>query len=375
MDAMSHRLAGRYQVTLRANLEHGLAAPDGAATALGRQALKLGLDTAGLVQLHDQALVAVMFPDHPPGSGDGTIEKAGAFLRRALVPVLNAALAAPPAAAPAAVPLSRLAERAAAQRRLKREVARREALKASLKESQQRSRDVLEQSRLMQTQMRRMSHRILCVQEEERKRISRELHDEISQVLTSINVRLAALKLEAAANTGGLKRRIASTQRLVIRSVAAVHEFARQLRPAMLDDLGLVPTLLAYAKDVGNRTGLRISLKTSPAGRIETLSGFKRTVLYRIAQEALANVVRHAEASEVKVVVQADANAVVMEIADNGKSFDVARVLGARRYRRLGILGMRERAEMAGGTFAIESAPGKGTTVRVRLPLRNGTKA
>ena len=99
----------------------------------------------------------------------------------------------------------------------------------------------------------------------------------------------------------------------------------------------------------------------------------KRTVLYRVAQEALTNVARHAHASRVKVSIQKLRGVVRMEIQDNGKSFEVERVLSAKRNKRLGLLGMRERVEMVGGSFAVESAPGQGTTIRAQIPFGNGT--
>jgi len=275
---------------------------------------------------------------------------------------------------PSKAPHPRTVELTAAKQRLKQETARRQAAEVALKASRRHYGQLLARSHLMQEQLRHLSHQILLAQEEERKHISRELHDEISQILTGINVRLAALKRETTVNAGGLKRRIASTQRLVEKSVAAVHHFARELRPAMLDDLGLIPTLLAYMKDLGKRTGLQIRFTTSTAARIEQLDSLRRTVLYRVAQEALTNVAKHAQASLVKVSIQIQPGAICMEVSDNGKSFSVDDALGARRRRRLGLLGMRERAEMVGGTFAIESAPGKGTTIRVQVPLRNGAK-
>ena len=220
-----------------------------------------------------------------------------------------------------------------------------------------------------------MSHQILLVQEEERKHISRELHDDISQLLTGINVRLATLKMEATANTGNLRKKISKTQRLVEKSVNAVHRFARELRPAMLDDLGLVPALLAFMKEFGKRTGLQIRFTAMTADKIEQLSNLKRTMLYRVAQEALTNVTKHARASLAKVSIRIQPGGICMEISDNGKSFDVKHALGSRRRGALGILGMRERVELIGGTFAIASVQGKGTSVSVRIPLRNGIKA
>ena len=115
---------------------------------------------------------------------------------------------------------------------------------------------LLEKSERLQEQLRRLSRQVLSAQEEERKEISRELHDVIAQTLTGINVRLAALKKEASLNTSGLDRNIARTQRLVEKSVDIVHRFARELRPAVLDDLGLIPALQSFMKNFGARTGL-----------------------------------------------------------------------------------------------------------------------
>lgn len=260
-------------------------------------------------------------------------------------------------------------------RRLQRETLRRKAAESELKESRQHYNRLLEQSLLMQSQLRLLSHRLLLAQEEERKYISRELHDEISQILTSINVRLATLKTEAAANSGNLNRKIATTQRLVEKSVAAVHRFARKLRPAMLDDLGLVPALLAFMKDFGKRTGIRIDFSSVPTERIGQLDSVKRTVLYRVAQEALTNVEKHANAARIRFLLQLEQDVVRMEICNDGNAFDVERELNARRRKRLGILGMRERVEMVGGEFAITSSLELGTSVIVKIPLGDSEKA
>ena len=131
----------------------------------------------------------------------------------------------------------------------------------------------------------------VLAQEEERKEISRELHDEIVQTLTGINVQLATLKLEAGANKKSLSKHISYTQRLVERSVDIVHQFARGLRPTLLDDLGLIPALHAYLKAYTRRTGLQVGFSTF-AG-VEKLGNEKRTVLYRVAQAALMNISQH----------------------------------------------------------------------------------
>src|SRR5207253_10194527 len=153
--------------------------------------------------------------------------------------------------------------------------------------------------------------------------ISRELHDVVAQTLTTINVRLANLKKEAALNTHGLERSIARTQRLVEESVKIVHRFARELRPTVLDDLGLIPALHTFMKNFRAQTGIRVSLSAFAA--VEQVNGDKRTVLYRLAQEALTNVARHAQASQVEVRIQKLDGALCMQIQDNGKGFHVER--------------------------------------------------
>src|ERR1043165_10281850 len=144
------------------------------------------------------------------------------------------------------------------KRRLRQERVRRLAAEAALKESESHHDKSLAQARRLQEQMRRLSHQILTVQEEERKRISRELHDEIVQTLTGINVQLANLKAAATMNAKGLQRKIGSTQRLVEISVDIVHRFARDLRPTLLDDLGQIPALHSFMKDFPKQPGIHL---------------------------------------------------------------------------------------------------------------------
>ena len=256
-------------------------------------------------------------------------------------------------------------------RELRREIDRRQAVEKSLRESEQHYGRLLEQSRQMQEQLRLLSRQVLSTQEEERKKISRELHDVIAQTLTGINVRLAALKKEGTSNTRGLERSIARTQRLVQQSVDIVHQFARKLRPTALDDLGLIPALHTFMKHFRAETGIRVSLSAFAA--VEQLHGDKRTVLYRVAQEALTNVARHARASQVEVKLQKMGEAICMTITDDGKGFQTERVVRAKQGKRLGLLGMRERLEIVGGNFTVTSVPGKGTTVLAQIPLIDRT--
>jgi signal transduction histidine kinase len=134
-----------------------------------------------------------------------------------------------------------------------------------------------------------------------------------------------------------------------------------------LDDLGLIPALHSFMKNFTAQTGVHTHL-TAFAG-LEQLDTARRTILYRVAQEALTNVSRHAQASRVEVTIQKRPDGICMEIKDNGKSFSVERVLNAQGRNRLGLLGMRERLEMVGGRFEIKSALGQGTTVTAEIPF------
>jgi signal transduction histidine kinase len=151
--------------------------------------------------------------------------------------------------------------------------------------------------------------------------------------------------------------------------VVVVHQFARELRPAVLDDLGLIPALRTFMKNFTAQTGVRTHL-TAFAG-VEHLDTVGRTVLFRVAQEALTNVARHAKASSVEVSIHKLPDCICMKIKDDGKSFQVQRLMQVKGSKRLGLLGMRERLEMIGGHFDVESAPGKGTTIQTQIPLGN----
>jgi len=365
------RLSRQYQAVLRKHLKRNRPAGLQPAKALGRRVISAGLETLDLARIHQQALIELVLPDYSPRVRDAMVRRAGTFFAEAITPIERTHRVAQENY----VRLDRLNERlhrrsaelAASNRQLKQEVAQRKLAEEALKESERHYGQLLEQSRQMQEQLRLLSRQLLSAQEEERKKISRELHDVIAQTLTTINVRLAALKKEAALNTKGLERSIARTQQLVEHSVDIVHRFARELRPTVLDDLGLIPALHTYMKSFREQTGIHVSL--SAFAELEQVNGDKRTVLYRVAQEALTNVARHAQASHAEVRIQKLEGAVCMKIKDNGRGFQEQRVLRAEKGNRLGLLGMKERLEMVGGDFTVTSAPGKGTTVRAQIPL------
>lgn len=364
-----------YRAALLRYLKQGAAVSLKPAMRLGRQAVDIGLETLDLAMIHEQALLALPAVSEPKAQ-KRTLLRARKFFAEAIVAMEETHRTALEANAN----LNRLnrglnlrtRDLATSNRQLKKEIARRQAVEKTLRKSEQHSRLLLDHSRHLQEQLRHLSRRILLAQEEERKRISRELHDVIAQMLTGINIRLAALKAEAAENTRGLGRKISRTQRLVEKSVDRVHRFARELRPAVLDDLGLVPALHSYLKIFAKETGIRTSL-TAFEG-LEKLSSAKRIVLYRVAQEALTNVACHSQASRVSVDIQRTANDVQMQIRDNGKTFDVDRAMRSGKIPHLGLLGMRERVEMVRGKFNIESKPGRGTVVQARIPFHNGDK-
>jgi PAS domain S-box-containing protein len=261
----------------------------------------------------------------------------------------------------------RLDALAVANRELTREIVRRQAVEKSLKKSEQHYALLFEQSRHMQDQLRLLSRQVMSAQEEERKKISRELHDVIAQTLTGINIQLAALKIKATLKSKGLERSIGRTQQLVVHSVNIIHRFARELRPTVLDDLGLIPALHAFMKTFSAETGIRVSLSAFAA--IKQVNSDKRTVLYRVAQEALTNVARHAQASRAEVTIRKLNGAICMAIKDNGKGFPQSQGRHDPEEKRLGLVGMRERLEMVGGSLTVTSAPGKGTTLLAKVPL------
>jgi len=242
--------------------------------------------------------------------------------------------------------------------KLEQEIIRRKTLEQALKTSEQ--------------QLRQLSHEILLTQEAERKRISRELHDTVLQTLVGISVHLASLTPKPADNPTSLRRKIKETQRLVEKSLAMVHRFAVELRPTVLDDLGLIPALHTFMKDFMKRTGVRARLTAYAAANQLPIN--QSAVLYRVALEALNNVAIHAQASAVEVQIKKLPDWICLTITDDGKSFDVKRVLRTKGNGRLGLLGMRERLQMIGGKFSIKSAPGHGTAVTARIPATTESK-
>ncbi len=370
-------LSRRYNDALQCFLKQCPGASLEPARELGRQAIRDGLETLDLARIHEIALTALVLPHFVPSRHDGLMSRAAQFFAEALTPIEETHRGAKEANTHLNNMIAALNERtrelAASVEELKLEIAQRTAMEESLRLSEQNSSALLVKSCDMQKELRMLSHKLLSVQEEERRRISRELHDVIAQTLSGINVRLATLKAEATTDGKNLQKKITSTQKLVERSVKIVHRFARELRPSVLDDLGLIPALQTYLKTFMEDTGIRVSLQAY--AEVEKAGENTRTALYRIAQEALSNVARHAKASRARVSIVQHEDLIRMEITDDGHGFEVEGTTGAsKKGNRLGLLGMRERIEMIGGTFCIESAPDRPTTVRVEVP-RSGKAA
>lgn len=208
--------------------------------------------------------------------------------------------------------------------------------------------------------------KVIKAQEEERKRIARELHDETSQSIASLMVGLKILEQE----TDGLERKhkIKELREMTSATMDKVRDLALELRPSSLDDLGLLPALEQYSKDFENRYGVKVDFQTVGFDGKRLLPE-KETALYRIIQEALSNIAKHSRATTAGVILEYSENMVKAIIEDDGRGFEMEKILESSDERKLGILGMEERAVLIGGKLSIESAPGAGTAVFVEIPV------
>lgn len=209
--------------------------------------------------------------------------------------------------------------------------------------------------------------KVITAQEEERKRIARELHDETSQALTSLMVGLKVI--EGSGSLQEVRERTADLRALAAATLKDIHDLALELRPSVLDDLGLVAALHRYVKEACPKMGLQVDLHISGMEGRRLRSEIETTV-YRIIQEALTNVAKHARANNVSVVLEHRNSHLVAIIEDDGLGFDPEEVLGtSAENRRLGLFGMQERASLIGGDLTVESTPGVGTSIYLKVPL------
>lgn len=222
----------------------------------------------------------------------------------------------------------------------------------------------LDEARVYHGQVQEMSSRILTAHEEERKRIARELHDDTAQAITSILVRLRLL--ERSAEGAEVLKNVEELRELTSGALDSVRRMAMDLRPASLDDLGLLPALQSYADQFSQSTPIALSLEVEGLGR--RLPRDIELVLYRVFQEALTNVSKHASAKTVLVQVKRRGNEVTLVIEDDGDGFDPGE-LSPTQGSGLGLFGMRERLTLVGGFVEVESEKGKGTRIAARVPL------
>jgi PAS domain S-box-containing protein len=222
----------------------------------------------------------------------------------------------------------------------------------------------LENSRV---QLRALTAHLQYIQEEEGKRIAREIHDELGQVLTGLNIELSELvsqisKLRNKTNRDSLLKKIQSMSNLLDNTLQALRRIITELRPGILDDLGLVPALEWQAQEFQERTGIKCDFSSENID----LDRERSTAIFRICQESLTNVARHANATRVNIGLKEDTDNVILEVTDNGRGVKEEEIQNSQSF---GILGMRERALLFGGEINITGRQGQGTTVTVHIPI------
>jgi two-component system sensor histidine kinase UhpB len=218
-----------------------------------------------------------------------------------------------------------------------------------------------EMAERLEDERRDSTRRALGAQEGERLRIARELHDEVGQQLTALLLQLTSARRDAGAE---LEPVLGEAYGLARRSLDDVRRVARELRPEALDDLGLPSALAALSERLARQTGLRVEQRLQPV--LPPLTDEEELVIYRVAQEALTNVLRHAGCDRAELSLQVGEGALVLDVRDEGSGFELE---GAAAN---GLLGMRERALLVGARLEVRSRPGHGTLVRLALPLQSG---
>ncbi len=217
------------------------------------------------------------------------------------------------------------------------------------------------------TELRQLSARLVAMQEEERRRLSRELHDEVGQAMSALLVELSNAEARIREGHADNADPLAGVRSLAESSVGVIRNMSLLLRPSMLDDLGLVPALRWQARETTRRTGIRV--RVAAEGVPDDLPDQHRTCIYRVIQEALHNVAKHAHAKSVLISVQYEGDRISVAIQDDGAGFD------PRQEKGMGLIGMEERVKALDGVFHVESSPGQGTVVSALLPIEESTAA
>ena len=221
----------------------------------------------------------------------------------------------------------------------------------------------------MEKQRKKAAASVIKAQEEERKRIARELHDETSQSLTGLVIGIRMVQEIVPESMPDLAERLENINDLAHSTLNEVHTMAVRLRPSVLDDLGLAAALRSYAKEFSENTGILVDMQL--LGMSQRLLPELETVLYRVVQEALTNVARHSTATQCVVTLRRKDNLIKGSIQDNGSGFDYQRVMMSdEKGRGLGLHGMKERIELVGGSLEFDSRPNEGTTIFIEVPLQ-----
>jgi signal transduction histidine kinase len=228
---------------------------------------------------------------------------------------------------------------------------------------------LLDEVRAAKGRLEALSRQLIRAQEEEQRRIARELHDEVGQSLTAVKIVLDRLAGDPSGPDAG--RRLEDAAAMTAQALEQVRDLSRLLRPSLLDDLGLAEALRALVEGLAERTGLGAEAAIDEIGRVDPEV---ETACYRLAQETLTNAIKHARASRLRVALHRIGDDLELVVDDDGIGFDVAAAMArAVGGSSLGILGMQERARLAGGWAEIGSRPGLGTQVRARVPARGRT--
>ena len=216
-------------------------------------------------------------------------------------------------------------------------------------------------------ELQQLSARLLEIEEEGKRRLSRELHDEIGQTLALLQIEISQLQSLLAAQPEVIHERLRRARALASRTVQSIRNISGLLRPALLDDLGLVPALQFQLEDFLRRSGIACEFAEEDVA--EQLPDALKTCVYRVVQEALHNCEKHSGATEVRLAVRQRAGSLTAKVEDNGRGFQLNPQGMPARGAGFGLLGMRERVSIAGGSLAIDSAPGKGTRIVIEIPL------
>ncbi len=222
-----------------------------------------------------------------------------------------------------------------------------------------------EELKTSRQQFRDLSAHLQAIREQERKEIARDLHDELGQALTALKMELSWLEKKLPENDAMLHEKVSSMSRVVDNTVRMVQRISTELRPGILDDLGLIAAIEWQAAQFQERTGIRCRLELT--GKNIALDQDRSAAIFRIFQETLTNVARHAQASGVRVSLKEKGDNLVLRIKDNGKGITRDQILDSKS---LGLIGIRERAYSLGGEARITGAAGKGTTVTVTIPAQ-----